>query len=62
MSTFPFLHTQMGFGNATMDWLVVWIDSRVQNVGADEKLVRLAHLKATEDVKIKTSARNETME
>jgi hypothetical protein len=51
----------MGFGNA-MDWLVAWIDSRVQKVGADGKLVRLAHLKATEDVKIKTSARNETME
>jgi hypothetical protein len=58
----PLLHTQMGFGNATMDWLVAWIDSHVQKVGADEKLASLAHLKANEDVKIKMIARNEMME
>jgi hypothetical protein len=58
----PLFHTQMGFGNATMDWIVAWSNSLVLKVGADEKLVRLAHFKATEDLKINTSACNETME
>jgi hypothetical protein len=42
----PQLHTQMGFGNATMDWLVAWIYSRLKKVGPDKKVARLAHLKA----------------
>jgi hypothetical protein len=58
----PLFHTQMGFGNATMDWIVAWSNSLVLKVGADEKLVRLAHFKATEDLKTNTSACNETME
>jgi hypothetical protein len=49
----PQLHGQMGFGNASMDWLVAWLDSPVQKVGPQEKEARLAHLNAAEDVQAK---------
>jgi hypothetical protein len=46
----PQLHGQMGFSNASMDLLVAWLDSRIQQVRPQEKEARLAHLNAAEAV------------